>query len=195
MFNIPKEALERLRKEYPKGSRVELLHMDDPYSKLKPGDKGTVMGVDDIGTIHVSWDCGSTLGVAYCQDYCRKLDEVTVICCGETKVWNSRTEARQFFLEGMTACEGSERERYAKVLLDLESGKTVCRDTDDSFTRFLRDEVSFRLREFFGKYPDDMNEGEVEAIVDELDNRSDEIFDYDRIDEIIEGMLKKFEEK
>lgn len=131
MFGISDQTIERLRKEYPKGCRVEFLHMDDPYSKLKPGDKGTVTGVDDIGTIHVSWDCGSSLGVAYGEDSCRKLDSVTVVCYGETKVWDSRKEAEQFFLEGMAACDGAEKERYTNIFLDLVSGKSVCRDTED----------------------------------------------------------------
>ena len=39
-----KETVERLRKTYPKGTRVELISMNDPYSKLKPGDKGTFYG-------------------------------------------------------------------------------------------------------------------------------------------------------
>ncbi len=30
--------------------------MDDPYSRLKPGDRGTVEFVDDIATVHVKWD-------------------------------------------------------------------------------------------------------------------------------------------
>ena len=72
--NIPDHAtIENLRSRYPKGTRVELIYMDDPYSKLKPGDQGTVIFVDDIGTIHVAWDCGSSLGVAYRVDYIRKL--------------------------------------------------------------------------------------------------------------------------
>jgi hypothetical protein len=45
-----KETVERLRKEYPHGTRVELVRMDDPYSRLQPGDKGTVDFVDDSGT-------------------------------------------------------------------------------------------------------------------------------------------------
>lgn len=72
---IDKEMLESLRKEFPKGTRVELVRMDDPYNTvLKPGCKGTVRCVDDIGTIHVSWDCGSSLGVVYGEDKCRNLD-------------------------------------------------------------------------------------------------------------------------
>ena len=71
---ISKEALQALRERYPKGTRVELVHMDDPYNrKLVPGCKGTVISVDSIGTIHVAWDCGSSLGIAYRVDHIRKL--------------------------------------------------------------------------------------------------------------------------
>ncbi|WMJ87779.1 DUF4314 domain-containing protein [Anaerocolumna sp. MB42-C2] len=68
-----KETVEQLRREYPVGTRVELVHMNDPYAKLKPGDLGTVRTVDDIGTIFCNWDCGSSLGVVYGEDIIRKL--------------------------------------------------------------------------------------------------------------------------
>jgi len=63
-----RETVQRLRKQYPNGTRVELVRMNDPYSKLKPGDHGTVVFVDDIGTIFCNWDCGSSLGVVYGED-------------------------------------------------------------------------------------------------------------------------------
>ena len=47
--------------------------MDDPYTTLKSGDKGTVDYIDDIGTIHVNWDKGSSLGIIYGEDICRKV--------------------------------------------------------------------------------------------------------------------------
>ena len=69
MNRITHDELAGLRKRYPKGSRVKLIRMDDSYCQdLKPGMMGTVMSVDDIGTIHVTWDCGSTLGVIYGVD-------------------------------------------------------------------------------------------------------------------------------
>ena len=49
-----KEEVEAVRARYPLGTRVELVSMDDPYSKLKPGDRGTVKSVDDTGTVFVS---------------------------------------------------------------------------------------------------------------------------------------------
>ena len=73
MFGISDAVIERLKREYPAGTRVELVSMNDEHRKLEPGEQGTVIGVDDIGTIHVNWDCGSSLGVAYGEDKCRKL--------------------------------------------------------------------------------------------------------------------------
>ena len=73
---MKQQQLEALRNLYPVGARVELIHMDDPYNnKLVPGCKGTVRLVDDMGTIHVSWDCGSSLGVVYGEDSCRVIKE------------------------------------------------------------------------------------------------------------------------
>ena len=132
MFNISKEALERLRKEYPTGCRVELTKMNDPYrTDLVPGCKGTVTGVDDAGSIHVRWDIGSSLAVVYGEDACKKLDAVTITCYGSTEVWDSRADAMKFYLEGMTACEGAERDRYTNVYLQLLEGRTVCEDIAD----------------------------------------------------------------
>lgn len=74
MFGIPRSVIEGLKKKYPPGTRVELVRMNDDYSRLKPGDKGIVTAVDDIGTIHVDWDCGSGLGIAYGEDSCKIIE-------------------------------------------------------------------------------------------------------------------------
>jgi len=73
MTFITRAQLERLKAEYPAGTRVELVSMNDPWSKLLPGDQGTVEFIDDIGTIFVRWDCGSGLGVAWGEDEIRKV--------------------------------------------------------------------------------------------------------------------------
>ena len=73
---ISKEALQRIREEYTEGTRVELTRMSEPYrTNLVPGCKGTVRFVDDTGTIHVSWDIGSSLGVVYGEDSCKIIVE------------------------------------------------------------------------------------------------------------------------
>ena len=74
MGEISKERLQRLRDDYPPGTRIRLLHMEDPYmGHLHPGSTGTVVCVDDIGTIHTAWDEGSSLGIAYGVDQCEKI--------------------------------------------------------------------------------------------------------------------------
>lgn len=67
-----KEIVERIRKEYPKGTRVMLVNMDDTQAPPL-GTKGTVIGVDDTGSIMVAWDNGSSLNVIYNVDKCIKI--------------------------------------------------------------------------------------------------------------------------
>ena len=74
MRMISKEALQALRERFPRGTRVELVQMDDPQAP-PVGTKGTVKGVDDIGSIMVAWDNGCGLSVAYGEDICRKVVE------------------------------------------------------------------------------------------------------------------------
>jgi len=69
-----RETVERIRREYPVGCRVELLRMDDPQAP-PIGTKGTVRGVDDTGSVLVRWDNGSGLNVVYGEDVCRKVAE------------------------------------------------------------------------------------------------------------------------
>ena len=51
---ISKELLQALRERFKPGSRVELLKMDDVQAP-PIGTRGTVVGVDDIGSIMVAW--------------------------------------------------------------------------------------------------------------------------------------------
>ena len=55
-------------KDQLKGKRIELISTTDPYTELKPGDRGTVNFVDDLGTIHIIWDNGSQLGLVPGED-------------------------------------------------------------------------------------------------------------------------------
>lgn len=70
MNKITPDELADLRRRYSTGSRVRLICMNDPYRNLVADTMGTVMHVDDIGTIHVAWDDGSTMGVVYGVDAC-----------------------------------------------------------------------------------------------------------------------------
>ncbi len=72
-MHINEETLNRLKERFPEGARVRLTAMSDRFAP-PIGTLGTVMLVDDIGTIHVAWDNGSTLGVAYGEDHCERAD-------------------------------------------------------------------------------------------------------------------------
>ena len=69
-----RETVERLRREYPVGCRVELLRMNDPQAPAI-GTLGTVKGVDDTGSIMVAWDSSGSLHVLFGEDECRKVGE------------------------------------------------------------------------------------------------------------------------
>ena len=73
-----KETVERVRRQYPKGTRVELVRMDDRQAP-PIGTKGTVLGVDDTGSLLMRWDNGSGLNVVYGEEIVQKLDSVNTI--------------------------------------------------------------------------------------------------------------------
>lgn len=72
MFDLESETLKWLRREYTSGTRIELVEIND-FPGPPPRTKGTVTGVDDIGSIMVHWDNGSSLFVIYGEDVVRKI--------------------------------------------------------------------------------------------------------------------------
>ena len=62
-----RKTVERIRAQYPAGTRVRLLSMDDPQAP-PIGTEGTVLGVDDAGHIMMSWDSGGSLNLVYGVD-------------------------------------------------------------------------------------------------------------------------------
>lgn len=130
MFGVSEKIVKKIKEEYPGGARVKLARMEDPYVSIPIGTKGTVRNVDDIGTIHVHWDTGHHLGIAYGEDECEIIRTVKTICYGKEDVWDSREEARQFFQKAEAGSEGSEQNRYGTILAKLSMGLDVCSDTD-----------------------------------------------------------------
>lgn len=70
-MSFPSRAIvEALRKQYPAGTRVELLEMNEPQAPPF-GTLGSVIGIDDIGSVMVHWDNGGSLSVVYGEDRIR----------------------------------------------------------------------------------------------------------------------------
>jgi len=64
---------EQLKVEYPKGTRIELESMGNDPRPIESGTRGTVDHVDDLATIHCTFDNGRRLGLIYGEDNFRKL--------------------------------------------------------------------------------------------------------------------------
>ena len=63
-----RRQVERIKERYPIGTRIELLSTMDDIQGVERGTKGTVVGVDDMGTIHMKWDNGRGLGLIPGED-------------------------------------------------------------------------------------------------------------------------------
>ncbi len=72
-FDRQRRLAESVKEMYPPGTRIELICMNDPYSPVPSGTRGTVRAVDDMGTIFPDWDNGRSLGVVPGEDVFRKL--------------------------------------------------------------------------------------------------------------------------
>ena len=72
MKNYTRQQIDILKALYPAGTRIELFSMEDSQA-IPCGTKGTVVLVDDIGTIHMKWDNGSSLGIISGVDSFRKI--------------------------------------------------------------------------------------------------------------------------
>jgi hypothetical protein len=71
MYN--KGRIQFVKEQYPCGTKVKLIHMNDPYAVMPEGLNGTVSCVDDIGTVFVDWENGSKLGVVLGEDVIQKV--------------------------------------------------------------------------------------------------------------------------
>ena len=62
MTGLPTRAqVERIRNQYPVGTKVRMIHMTDPYNPISKGTVGTVAYVDDAGSVHMKWENGRML--------------------------------------------------------------------------------------------------------------------------------------
>ena len=73
MKTITTNQLDLIRKQYPVGTIVKLILMEDVHAPKK-GTTGKVFYIDDTGTIHVKWENGSTLGILFGVDRIERVE-------------------------------------------------------------------------------------------------------------------------
>ena len=64
---------QRHKENYPPGTRIMLLNMNDPFSPVEPGTRGSVVFIDDMAQIHMEWDNGRSLPLNSDEDSFRTL--------------------------------------------------------------------------------------------------------------------------
>ncbi len=57
--------------------------------------------------------------------------KVTTVCNGQKRVWDSREDARSYFLEAMMNSDGDEHDRYSGIYIQLQNGLSYCTDGED----------------------------------------------------------------
>jgi len=122
---IRNDEVKDLQERYPVGTRIKLFHMDDPYTSLKPGTTGIITGIDDLGTLQMEWDSGSTLGLIPGEDRFEKLESRgKAVFVRKAVGLKELTEAKRsgvrpepFVIEKVIELENEEYEAFSKNLL------------------------------------------------------------------------------
>ena len=68
-----RDKVKQLRARYPKGTRIQLISIEDPYTSIAPGTEGEIAFIDDTGSVHEKWDNGSMLALIPGEDSFRVL--------------------------------------------------------------------------------------------------------------------------
>jgi hypothetical protein len=112
--------------------------MNDLFNKtLRPGERGYVSGIDDIGTVFVNWDCGLTLGCCYGVDELKVIDSKVnddVIaellelrrhpnCPVLYDVKSSYEHSRALGLDALAEFIFAETGEYKRLIFAIERGK------------------------------------------------------------------------
>lgn len=74
-FDAERRFAQRMKDNYPPGTRIMLISMGDDPRPVDDNTRGTVKTVDDIGTLHCAFDNGRSLGIVPGEDSFRRLTD------------------------------------------------------------------------------------------------------------------------
>jgi len=103
--------------EPTRGARIELVRTSDEHTALRPGDRGTVRIVDAIGTVHIAWDTGSSLGLVPGEDTWRFVREDGAIVHTDEGVHEAEAEAARLDQQ-LTEAEAEHKAESEKLTDD-----------------------------------------------------------------------------
>lgn len=104
-------TVEQIKEKYPEGTSICLIKMGSDPQPVPPYTLGTVNHVDDIGTIHMSWKTGSSLGLIVGEDEFEIIHPTKV-----TLKWDNGTEMVRFFA------------RESEAIVFVAETKTTCKE-------------------------------------------------------------------
>jgi hypothetical protein len=153
------------------GKRVRLIRMEDPYTKLKPGDEGVIIGLDGLGDLMVDWDNGAKL---------KLIPEVD-----EYEILESRSFIKKFFeFKHNNSFIDSKLEEFEDLIKSFTDGRNLFYEWEN------RDDheviINFELDGDFYRYELDIDDLILTKVVGDEVIFSEEVIDLDEGLDIIE---------
>ena len=74
-MNFDRNKVERVKEQYPVGTRIELQGLCNDEPGMPPGLCGTVVGVDDQPALLMEWDNGRSLSLFPEQDSFKVIEQ------------------------------------------------------------------------------------------------------------------------
>lgn len=92
--------------------------------------QGTLYACGNYSDYHIDYEARKLSDLPV---YGKVVEEIRITCYCETETWTDREKAKAFYMEAMANSEGSERERYTNIYMQLCEGRTDCNDEEEYY--------------------------------------------------------------
>lgn len=180
---MSQKLVEEIKLKYKPGMKLRLLkEMANEKNSIPVGEIGTIDFVDDVGTIHINWECGSSLGLIVNDDKFEEVEKIKVIIVEPKKepyvkeIYNTLRD-KQEIVEGLIQCIpsnfsneknydficndegkilGLPLNRYIYDNQDVIAGNFIIAKVDDSIGEFISiedTEIDFLMKKIDKECP------------------------------------------